>query len=261
MSTLKSLIYAGTVALAFAATATNAQTVAVVDGTEITQAQLDAFAIMRTGQLPAEANREQLIEQLGDMIVLSNVALKNKLDRSASTQAEIELQRRSVLAQSAVNDFLSKNPVSDTQLREEYEKQIANMENEMQFKARHILLADEEAAKTVIKQLDDGGDFQALAKEKSTGPSGPQGGDLGWFGANAMVAPFSAAVAAMEDGKYSKMPVQTQFGWHVILREESRMAEPPSFEEVNERLRQGMEQQQFQEYFAALKADSKRELK
>ena len=103
------------------------------------------------------------------------------------------------------------------------------LEPPKEFKARHILVETQSEANSIVAELEGGANFAELAKTKSTGPSGPNGGDLGWFSPNQMVQPFSQAVAALEDGAFSKTPVQTQFGWHVILREDSREATPPTF--------------------------------
>lgn len=259
MSTTRNLALALTSALLM--TTAQAEVVATIDGASITDAQLDAYAFSRTGEGATAENREALIEQLGDLMLLSNLAEKQKLDDIERVEAELELQRRSVLAQAFIRDYLSRNPVTDEEALAEYKRQIEQYPAPAQFKARHILLESEEDAMAVIKQLDGGADFAELAKEKSTGPSGPQGGDLGWFDAGAMVAPFSAAVVAMENGSYSKTPVQTQFGWHVILREDSRKAEPPAFEDLKDRLKDGMGQQKFQTYFNTLKEQATLEVK
>lgn len=259
MSTTRRIVLATASALLLANA--QAQTVATIDGAEITEAQLSAYALGRTGAEPTEENRAQLIEQLGDLMLLSNVALRGEIGKDATVQAELELQRRSVLAQAVIRDFVSRNPVTDEDARAEYTSQIENFPAPQQYKASHILLETEEAAKAVIAELDGGADFADLAKEKSTGPSGPQGGDLGWFEAGAMVAPFSEAVGKLENGSYSKAPVQTQFGWHVIRREDSRKAEPPAFEELKDRLKQGMEQQKFQAYFDTLREKAELEIK
>lgn len=259
MSTTRRIVLATASALLLANA--QAQTVATIDGVEITQAQLNAYALSRTGGAPTDENREQLIAQLGDLMVISNVALRGDVSKDPTVQAELELQRRSVLAQAVIRDYVANNPVTDEEARAEYDRQIKSFPAPQQYKASHILLETEEEAKAVIADLDGGADFAELAKEKSTGPSGPQGGDLGWFEAGAMVAPFSEAVSKLENGAYSKAPVQTQFGWHVIRREDSRKAEAPAFEELKDRLKQGMEQQKFQAYFETLKADAKLEIK
>jgi peptidyl-prolyl cis-trans isomerase C len=108
----------------------------------------------------------------------------------------------------------------------------------------------------VVRRLDEGADFQELAKEKSTGPSGPNGGELGWFSPSQMVKPFSDAVAALEDGAYTKTPVQTEFGWHVILREESREPEPPTLESVRGNLVQSVQQRKFQAHLDDLRENA-----
>lgn len=259
MSTTRNLVLAGVSALFFSTA--HAQTVATIDGSEITESQLKAYALGRTGAEATEENRKQLISQIGDLVLLSNVAQRSDLGKDPLVNAELELQRRSVLAQALIQDFVKRNPVTDADALEEYNRQIGEFPAPEQFKASHILLETEDEAKAVIVELDGGADFAELAKAKSTGPSGPQGGDLGWFEAGAMVAPFSQAVSELENGKYSTAPVQTQFGWHVILRQESRKAEPPAFEELKDRLKQGMEQQKFQEYFETLKAEASLEIK
>ena len=126
----------------------------------------------------------------------------------------------------------------------------------MQYKARHILVQTQGEADALVNQLNEGADFEALAKEFSTGPSGPNGGDLGWFAPDQMVKPFADAVVALDDGTYTKTPVQTQFGWHVILREESRESEPPTLESVRDAIKQRVEQQKFQDYMQGLRDGS-----
>ena len=115
------------------------------------------------------------------------------------------------------------------------------------------------AAVDLIKQLDEGADFAELAKANSTGPTGPNGGDLGWFAPDQMVKAFSDAVAALDDGAHTAVPVQTQFGWHVILREDSRANQPPTLESVRDGLKQRVEQTKFTEYLDDLRAEYQNE--
>lgn len=243
----------GAVLLAISGIA-NAQTVATIDGVAVSQEEFDAFAIGRTGALPTEQNRSQLIDDISNLIILANAATAQKLEEQSAVRYSIEFSRRSALAQATINHYLETNPITDEAVKAEFDRQIGGVSAPEQFKARHILLETEDAANAVIGELKSGADFAELAKEKSTGPSGPQGGDLGWFDASAMVAPFSAAVAAMENGTFSQTPVQTQFGWHVILREDSRKTELPSFDDVKDRLRDSMAQQAFQAYLQGLKS-------
>ncbi|MGD2112724.1 MAG: peptidylprolyl isomerase, partial [Gammaproteobacteria bacterium] len=130
-----------------------------------------------------------------------------------------------------------------------------------EYKARHILVETEDEAKDIITRLDDGVDFSELAKEKSTGPSGPSGGELGWFGAGQMVKPFADAAAAMEKGTYSKTPVQTEFGWHVIMLDDMRDSTPPPFDDVKERLKVLLTNQNLQQHISELRESASIDLK
>ena len=168
-------------------------------------------------------------------------------------KARIELQTRALLAQAVASDFIANNPATDEEMQALYEEQVG-LSPPQEFKARHILVETQGEAADIIAQLDDGADFAELAKEKSTGPSGPSGGDLGWFPPDRMVAEFSQAVQALTDGAYSKSPVQTQFGWHVILREDSRESTPPPFESVRDALKQSVEGQKLQDYLQSLRS-------
>ena len=166
--------------------------------------------------------------------------------------AQIELQRLNALARTAVARYREANTPTELELREAYEASLDEL-MAPQYKARHILVKTEPEATAIIEELKGGADFAELAKERSTGPTGPNGGDLGWFDAATMVAPFADAVRAMENGTYSREPVQTQFGWHVILREDSRAEEPPPLEGVRDVVSQRIEQRKLQEYLQQLR--------
>src|SRR5690606_27065309 len=116
-----------------------------------------------------------------------------------------------------------------------YDARYGSATPETEYKASHILVETEEAAADLVKQLADGADFATLARDNSTGPSGPNGGDLGWFGTGMMVKPFEDAVVALEPGEIAG-PVQTDFGWHVIKREETRLKDAPDFAAVKDEL-------------------------
>ncbi|MGJ8556775.1 MAG: peptidylprolyl isomerase, partial [Sulfitobacter geojensis] len=126
-------------------------------------------------------------------------------------------------------------PVDEEAVKAAYDAQYTDQEAGEEYNASHILVETEEEANTIKTALDDGADFAELAREKSTGPSGPGGGSLGWFGAGMMVPSFEAAVVAMEPGAVSA-PVETQFGWHVIKLNETRKTEAPALDDVREEL-------------------------
>ena len=171
-------------------------------------------------------------------------------------QAALELQRINLLARLAIQERIKAQTPSDEELKKRHEERIAGGANR-EYKARHILLKTEDEAKAVVAQLDEGADFSELARSKSTGPSGPSGGDLGWFEPSKMVKPFSDAVMAMEDGTHSRQPVQTQFGWHVILREESRELPVSKFEDAKQSLLAEAQQKTLQDYIRELREKAK----
>jgi peptidyl-prolyl cis-trans isomerase C len=195
---------------------------------------------------------EQARDQLVDIYLLSDQPRAQELKEEPRLKSQIELQTRAMLAQAVATDFITRNQATDEELRALYDEQLEG-DPGLEFKARHILVESQGEAVDIIAQLEDGADFAELAKEKSTGPSGPSGGDLGWFPPDRMVPEFSNAVQALNDGEYSKAPVQTQFGWHVILREESRESVPPPFESVRDALKQQVEGQKLQDYIEGLR--------
>jgi peptidyl-prolyl cis-trans isomerase C len=195
---------------------------------------------------------EQARSQLTDIYLLSNLPRAQELKEGPRLKAQIELQMRAMVAQAVATDFIANNQATDEEMQALYDEQIQSAPGQ-EFKARHILLETQGEAIDVIAQLEGGADFAELAKEKSTGPSGPSGGDLGWFPPDRMVAEFSQAVQELKDGEFSKVPVQTQFGWHVILREESRESVPPPFDSVRDVLKQQVEGQKLQDFIEGLR--------
>jgi peptidyl-prolyl cis-trans isomerase C len=203
----------------------------------------------------AEATPDQLAavrNELTDIYLLSDQPRAEELKDDPRLQAQLELQSRAIMAQAVATDFLTRNQATDEEMQALYAEQI-KLAPSLEFKARHILVEAQGEAIELITLLEGGADFAELAKERSTGPSGPSGGDLGWFTPDRMVAEFSNAVQALDDGAFTKIPVQTQFGWHVILREDSREAPPPPYESVLDTLKQQVEQQKLQDYLAGLR--------
>ena len=239
------------------ATPLKAETIATINGVDIDSALVDFYLESRTQRPAAQASadeRDAVIRELTDIYLLTTQPVAEELAKGARIKAQIELQERAIIAQAVAQDFISKHQASEEEILAEYEQQIA-LAPPLQFKARHILVETQAAATDLVAQLQDGADFIELAKANSTGPSGPNGGDLGWFSPEQMVAPFSAAVAALEDGEFTTEPVQTQFGWHVILREESRSNEPPTLESVRPVIKQNIEQTKLRDFIEQLRSD------
>lgn len=214
--------------------------VAIVNGSELNLSDLDdAYSRLpdQYRQAPLDAIFEPLLEQMIDGELILEQAENDNLADDPDIANEIANARNNVLRQAYVGRVME-SAMNEEALLAAYEAKKADPGFAYEeVKARHILVEDEATALEVIEALDGGADFAELAVEKSTGPSGPTGGDLGYFQQGAMVAEFGDAAFAMEPGTYTKSPVQTQFGFHVILVEDKRVSEP-SFEETEAELRQ-----------------------
>ena len=233
-----------------------AQTIDTVNGAEISTDVYNMYLESRIQKPASEATpqeRSRYLDELKDIYLLTTQPKADALAKTPRNKAMIELQTRGILAQAVAADFLESNAASDAEILEAYQEQV-ELAPPLEFKASHILVETQSEAISLISELEGGADFAELAKDKSTGPSGPSGGDLGWFSANQMVAPFSQAVAALENGAFTKTPVQTQFGWHVILRVDSRESTPPTLESVRDVVKQRVEQDKLQKYLQDLRA-------
>lgn len=233
---LKSVLIAGSLALSFSLTGVaNAQedkAVAKVGERTITNSDLDE-AVQRLGQqfanVPEAQRRARILDALIDFSVLANSAEKTGVADTPGVKKTLEYLR----VQALHNAYFSQKirpTITDEQIKARFDKQVEAATPEQEVKARHILVKTEEEAKAIIAELDGGADFIELAKTKSTGPSGPQGGDLGFFGKGRMVPEFEKAAFAMKAGEYTKEPVKTQFGFHVLKVDEVRDVPLPTFE-------------------------------
>jgi peptidyl-prolyl cis-trans isomerase C len=214
--------------------------VATVGGEEITLGHM----IMMAAQLPQEYQQipdDVLYDAVLDQLI-RQTAVAQTISGNLSTEARLamENERRSFLAGEALTGIAAA-AVTDEALQAAYDARYANAEPELEYNASHILLETEEEAKEIKAKLDAGADFAETAKEHSTGPTGPTGGALGWFGKGMMVKPFEDAVVALKVGEVSE-PVQSDFGWHVILLNEQREKPTPSLDEVRSELTSEIQQ-------------------
>ncbi len=234
--------------------------VATVNGSPIMQGALNVYTNQRSAKGGNNnASTETILDELIALELMRQEADSKGLTSQPKVAATLDQLQRSTLAGAAVNNYMENNPVSDEDAQKLYDEKIGAAGKE--YKARHILVETEEEANTVVSLLDGGQDFSEVAKEKSTGPSGPSGGELGWFGAGQMVKPFSDATAAMEKGSYTKSPVQTQFGWHVIMLDDTRESTPPPFDDVKDRIKMTLTNQNLQKHIATLKESASIEIK
>lgn len=208
--------------------------VATVNGADITIGHMIAAGNTLPAQyrsLPDDVLYQGILDQIIQQTVLSQIGEENLTKRD---RLVIENERRAYLA-GTILDEASRSAVTEEALQTAYDARFANAEPSKEFNAAHILLETEDDAKAIKAELDDGADFATLAKEKSTGPSGPNGGELGWFGLGMMVQPFEEAVVSMEAGDISG-PIQTQFGWHILRLNETRLSAAPTLDDVREEL-------------------------
>jgi len=190
-------------------------------------------------QVPLQMIYPALLERAIDGRLIANAARKANLSERGDVKQRIRRAEDQVLSQVYLSESIAAQ-VTEEALKQRYEKASADATGREEAHARHILVDTEEAAKAVIADLDKGADFAALAKERSTDPGASEGGDLGWFTAEQMVPEFSEAAFALQPGTYTKEPVKSQFGWHVILLEDKRTAAAPTFEEMKDKLASDM---------------------
>jgi len=234
--------------------------VATVNGSAITEDVYEVYTGQRAAKAHnSDADRETILNELVALELMRQEAVAKGLATQPVVVATINQLDRSTLAGAAIKSFMDSNEVTDEEAKKFYDEQIGVPGKE--YKARHILVETEDEANNIIALLDAGQDFSELAKEKSTGPSGPSGGELGWFGAGQMVKPFADAAATMEKGSYSKTPVKTEFGWHVIMLEDVRDSTPPPFEDVKDRLKMMIINQGLQQHINQLRESADIDIK
>ncbi len=242
---LPSLALAAVMALPLAAeTKPDASTVvARVNGDEITLGHVIATA----SALPAQYQQLEdgvLYDFILEQLVQQHLLGQQQDALNPLNALRLENETRSLRAVQTV-EAITAAEVTDEAIQAAYDAQFAEFEGEDEFNASHILVESEDEAKAIKAQLDEGADFAELAKEKSTGPSGPNGGSLGWFGKGQMVPEFENAVVALEKGSVSE-PVQTQFGWHLVALNDKRKTQAPELAVVRDELAQTIRQDAIQ---------------
>lgn len=214
--------------------------VAKVNSEEIKRSEVMEFISKLPDQLkalPLQTTFPLALEEVvADRVVKKRIA-QSKINDDPEVQ-ELVQQAQTQIVRSVYLEREIKKALTEDKLREEYDRLISDIDDVKETKARHILLEEEAIAKEVIQKLKDGADFSALAQEYSTGPTGQNGGDLGYFAKSQMVPEFADAAFDLKVGEFSADPVKTQFGYHVILAEDRRNVPKPSFEEVKPQIEQ-----------------------
>lgn len=229
--------------------------VATVNGTAIPSAWADAMITEQKAQgaPDSEQLRKAVTEELVRREVLAQEARKKGLDKQPVTAAQMDLARQAVLIRASLQDFVKTNPVSDAEIKAEYDKIKGNL-GEKEYKVRHILVEKEDDAKGIIGKLQAGQKFDDLAKDSKDPGSKDKGGDLGWANPGMFVKPFSEAMVKLEKGKFTPQPVKSDFGYHVILLEDVRPLKAPGFDEVKPQLQQRLQQQKVEQHVMDLRS-------
>lgn len=226
---------------------TKENVIARVNGVEVTDRELalaEVDLLEQFSKAPAEQRRAMILNALLDIKVLALAAEEAGLAEDANFKAQMAFNRARALHN---NYFQSNalNSITEEEMKTRYEIEVKGFPVQPEIRARHILVKTEKEAKDIIVELDGGANFEELAKTKSTGPSGPQGGDLGYFGRGQMVPEFETAAFDLEKGTYTKEPVKSQFGYHIIYKEDERDSQPPTFEQVQGQVRQALAREKY----------------
>src|ERR1700688_5058721 len=235
--------------------------VATVDGSPISRVEYDVYlkSLLQgrpTTELTAE-QRNQVLDEMISMQLLAGHAVKDGLDKDPDVAARLNVLRMRVLADSESQNYLKGKDPTEAELKAEYDTDIAAMDK-TEYHARHILVATKELAEAAIKKIKGGAKFEDVAKAESTDGSKTNGGDLGWFTTARMVKPFGDAVKNLKKGEMTTEPVQTQYGWHIILLVDTRDA---PFDQLKPQLSNALMQKKFQVYIEDLKKNAKIEKK
>ena len=246
------------VAAALFSTSAVAETVMTINGQAMDSDVLDAYMRQRApkpiDQL-TDKERTALTDELADLYVLSTIELATQAAAEPAVQAQLELQRMASLSQIVATRLAGTIEISEDEILKIYEEQVKLAPRE-EYNAKHILVQTQGEALDIIAQLIAGGNFEELAQERSLDSSKSSGGDLGWFLPTTMVRPFSEAVMRLQDGRYTTDPVQSMYGWHVIMRVGSRPANPPPLEGVREQITTALQQTKLRAKIDEIKAAS-----
>ncbi|OZI45353.1 peptidylprolyl isomerase [Bordetella genomosp. 5] len=238
-----------------------AQNVATVNGKAIPQENLDEFVklLVSQGATDSPQLREQVKQEMINRQVFVQAAEQQGIAKKSDVKTEIELARQGILVRALMADYLAKHPVTDAQVKAEYDNVKKEQAGKNEYKVRHILVEDEKTANDLLAQLKSKkGKFEDLAKKNSKDPgSAERGGDLGWAPPTNYVAPFAEAVTKLKKGQLVDKPVQTQFGWHVIQVEDTRPVEFPPMDQVRPQIEEMLRQQTLANYQKELREKAK----
>ena len=237
----------------------SAQNIAIVNGKALPKARAEALAqqVARSGRPVTPELEGQIKDEVIAREIFMQEAQKLGLDATEDFKTQLELARQTILIRELFADFQKKNPVTDEEIKAEYDK-FAAANGGKEYKARHILVEKESEAKDIIARLKKGAKFEDIAKKQSKDPgSGAKGGDLDWANPGSYVKEFTEALIKLNKGQTTDAPVQSQFGWHVIRLDDVRQAQLPKIDEVKPQIAQQLQQQRLAKFQEDLRAKAK----
>ncbi|WP_336294471.1 peptidylprolyl isomerase [Bartonella sp. CB169] len=237
-------------------TVTPSHVMAVVDGKNITAGQLDELALEinpKLARFPDEQRRVMVLKAYLDMQALAKAAINKGIDKTEAFGKRMAVMRENILQQLYFKQMVV-DKISDTDLKARYNQEVAALPKEDEVKARHILVETKKEAEAIITRLAKGESFEEIAKKNSTDGSAAVGGDLGYFSHGQMVKPFEDAAFGLKVGAYTKKPVESPLGWHVIKVEDRRVKQPPLFDDIKEILRTQLIKERYQNLIVELRS-------
>ena len=244
-----------------------AQNLAIVNGKAIPSSRVDVLTeqVERSGRKVTPEMQGQIKDEVIAREVFMQEAQKAGLDKSDDYRNQVDLAKQTILIRELFADYQKKNPVSDDEIKAEYDKFAAEAKAQAgdgkEYHAHHILVEKEDEAKKLIAEIKKGAKFEDLAKKNSKDPgSGAKGGDLDWANANSYVKEFSEAMVKLKKGQVTDTPVKTQFGYHIIRLDDERAAKPqeiPPMEQLKPQIVQRLQQQKLAKYQQDLRAAAK----
>jgi peptidyl-prolyl cis-trans isomerase C len=220
----------------------DSKVLAKVNNEVITEKDFDSFLRAQNIQIPQTADetkiRKDLLDEMIKMSLLSQYAVDQKVDQENDVYFQLRRYRENILARAMLRKHLKENPISDEEVEKRF-KELSEKADKNEYRARHILARSEEDARALLDQLKKGASFAALAKQKSIDVrSGQQGGDLGWVNQDVIIPDVFNALVALKKGEVTREPVKSNFGWHIIKREDSRPRKMPTFDQAKGDTRQ-----------------------
>jgi len=228
--------------------------IAIVNGKSISGKNFRAYLKQRkAGKSKDDKTSDaRLLDEFINFELALQDAEKKGLDNNAEIKQILENQRRTLMVNAAYNDYILKNPLTDEEMRKDYESKMSEL-TLTEYRLRHILLTNADDATTVMGELNKGGDFITLVKKYSTGPSASEDGLLGWQSEFDLLPEFRGPIGKLKKGEYARTPVKTQFGWHILYLDDVRVNPPPKYEEVKDRVRIVLQRRQVEDYFLKLR--------